>query len=91
MVYTLDVQESYTFGKDVIDMNTQLILSSNIKMLIKDMGLKQKAVANKCGIDEKVFSNMLCNRQNIRTENLPLIAEALNVSVDQLFNTDKLK
>lgn len=69
-------------------MNTQLVLSRNIKNLIKNKGLKQKAVALYCGVDEKAFSNMLCNRQNIRPENLTLIAEILGVSIDDLFKTD---
>lgn len=72
----------------MITLNTQLVLSNNIKRLIKEKGLKQKAVALHCGIDEKVFSNMLCNRQNIRPENLSLIADALNVSIDALFKTE---
>lgn len=69
-------------------MNIQLVLARNIRKLISDKGLKQKAVAKQCGIEEKVFSNMLCNRQEIRTEVLPIIADVLNVSINELFNTD---
>lgn len=60
----------------------------NIRKLIKEKGLKQKAIAEQCGIDEKVFSNMLCNRQEIRTEILPLIAKALEISINDLFRND---
>ncbi len=69
-------------------MNIQLVLSMNIRKLIKEKGLKQKAIAEQCGIDEKVFSNMLCNRQEIRTEILPLIAKALEISINDLFRND---
>lgn len=69
-------------------MNIQIVLSTNIRKLIREKGLKQKSVAEQCKIDEKIFSNMLCNRQDIRTENLPLIANALNVTVDELFKEE---
>lgn len=66
-------------------MNTQLVLSENIRKIIKERGLKQKAVAEQSRIDEKAFSNMLCNRQEIRTENLVWIARALGVDISELF------
>ena len=69
-------------------MNTQLVLFKNIRDLIKSKGLKQKIIAEKCDIEEKAFSNMLCNRQEIRTENLVLISKALNVKIDELFKSD---
>ena len=69
-------------------MNTQYILSSNIRKLIKEKGFKQKSIAEQCKIEEKAFSNMLCNRQEIRTESLMLIAESLGVEVGELFKSD---
>lgn len=77
----------YKMGGETI-LNTQLVLSRNIRMLIQERGLKQKAVANKCNISEKAFSNMLCNRQTINTEILAVIAGFLEVSIDDLFKTD---
>ena len=58
------------------------------RKLINEKGLKQKVVANRCKINEKNFSNMLCNRQLIRPEHIPMIASALDVSIDDLFKTD---
>lgn len=72
-------------------MNVQFVLVTNIRKLIKEKGMKQKAVAEQCGIDEKIFSNMLCNRQEIRTEILPLIAKTLDVSINDLFKTEESK
>lgn len=69
-------------------MNTQSILSKNIRRIIDEKGFKQKAIAKECRINEKAFSNMLCNRQEIRTDNLPLIAKALDVDISELFKTD---
>lgn len=69
-------------------MNIQNVLSTNIRTICNQRGLKQKAVAEICGIEEKAFSNMLCNRQEIRTEHIPIIAKALDVSVNELFKVD---
>lgn len=61
------------------------------RKLINEKGLKQKVVANRCKINEKNFSNMLCNRQLIRPEHIPMIASALDVSIDDLFKTNSKK
>ncbi len=69
-------------------MNTQYILSKNIRRILDEKGLKQKAIAQECKINEKAFSNMLCNRQEIRTDILPLISKALGVDISELFKAD---
>ena len=69
-------------------MNTQYILSKNIRRILDEKGLKQKAIAQECKINEKAFSNMLCNRQEIRTDILPLISKALDVDISELFKAD---
>lgn len=64
-------------------------LVHNIKNIIDEKGLKQKAVAEKSGFTEPQFSNMMnCNRKLIRPEYLPSIANALGVNIDELFKTD---
>ena len=84
----MNVQENCTFERRTQELNTQSILSKNIRKIIDEKGLKQKAIAQECGINEKAFSNMLCNRQEIRTDNLPLISKALGVDISELFKTD---
>ena len=87
MIYFICLQETCK-KEGGNNLNTQFVLSKNIRKLINEKGLKQKAVANRCKINERNFSNMLCNRQLIRPEHIPMIASALDVSIDDLFKTD---
>lgn len=68
-------------------------IANNIKNLIGLKGMKQSVVAHRAGFSPQDFSNMLNGRRKlIRIEHLPLIAKALDVSVDELFNVrDKEK
>ena len=66
-------------------------------MIINESGLyslilsSKLPTAKRCKINERNFSNMLCNRQLIRPEHIPMIASALDVSIDDLFKTDSKK
>lgn len=66
-------------------MYSQAMISSNIRRLIQDKGVKQCYIAERAGFDEKTFSNMVNGRKTIRAEYIPMIAEALEVPVNALF------
>ena len=60
---------------------------NNIKKIIEVKGMKQGVVAERAGFTPQDFSNMLNERRKlIRAEHLPLIATALKVDVNDLFN-----
>ncbi len=59
---------------------------SNIKSLISDKGMKQKAVAEKAGFTSQEFSNILNDRRKLlRVEYIPAIAFAIGVDVNDLY------
>ena len=68
-------------------MDTQAILANNIKRMMRDRGLKQRFIAERAGFEENTFSNMLNGRKIIRAEYIPLIANALGVTANDLFKT----
>lgn len=60
-------------------------VAENIKCIMSEKGLKQKAVAEKAGFNEKEFSAMLKNRKIIKVDDVMDIADALGVSPNELF------
>lgn len=60
-------------------------VTNNIKSLIKEKGLLQKSVAQKAGIEEKAFSNMLNGRKVIDANDIYNISMALCVLPNDLF------
>lgn len=66
-------------------MTCSQILIQNIRNIIHKKGLKQYAVAKLAGIKEQTFSNMLNGRKVITAEHIPMIAKALDVSVNELY------
>lgn len=60
-------------------------VAKNIKDIIEEKGLKQKAVAKAAGFDEKVFSAMLTNRKIIKVSEIMDIANALGVEPNELY------
>lgn len=72
-------------------MEAQRAISARIKYIISIKGLYQSYVANRIGVTEQQFSDMLNGRKVIRAEHVPIIAEALDVEPNDLFvPTDKL-
>lgn len=57
-----------------------------IKSIMKQKGLIQKYVAERAGLSEQQFSDMLNGRKIIRVDHLPLIARALDVDVRDICN-----
>ena len=63
---------------------------SNIKSVISDKGMKQKAVAEKAGFTPQEFSNILNDRRKLlRVEYIPSIAFAIGVDVNDLYGIRK--
>lgn len=61
------------------------VVPENIKRIMAEKGLKCGAVANWAGITVAAFSNMLNGRQIIDANDLVAIADALNVTPNDLF------
>ena len=60
-------------------------IRDNIRGTIDAKGMKQVVVAERSGFTEQQFSDMLNGRKIIRAEYIPKIANALGVSVGDLF------
>ncbi len=70
-------------------MSYNQILINNIRAIIHKKGLKQCAVARKAGFNPNIFSSMLTERKVITAEHIPNIANALGVSVNELYETEQ--
>lgn len=66
-------------------MNNTQTLIFNIRRIIEEKGFKQRSVAEKAGIGPNLFSSMLNERKLITAEHIPNIADALDVSVNELY------
>ncbi len=60
-------------------------LVANIRAIIQEKGMKQKAIAKKSGFGEQDFSNMMNGRKEIKAEYIPPIAEALGVTPNEIY------
>ena len=60
-------------------------IANNVKAIIKEKGLLQRAVAEKAGYDQKVFNNMLNGRKIITDLDINPIANALGVDPNTIF------
>lgn len=61
------------------------IIVKNIKGAIKERGLKSKYVAEKIGLNEMTFSNLLNGRKTVKSEYMPYIANAIGCDLNELF------
>ena len=64
---------------------TKSIIAENIGRIIDERGLKKRAVAERAGFSQGQFSAMLNHRRVIRDSDVIAIANALNVSPNELF------
>lgn len=64
------------------------IIAENTKRIIAERGLKHRAVAKKAGFDEKQFSALLNHRRIIKDVDVEAIANALEVTPNELFARD---
>lgn len=61
------------------------IVAGNTRRIIQERGLKQNRVAERAKIPPKTFSSLLCGRKVIRETDIVAIANALNVTPNDLF------
>lgn len=61
------------------------VVAENIRKIICERGLKQKAVAEKAGYTERTFSDLLCGRKRIDTDDVIRIIRALHVLPNDLY------
>lgn len=59
--------------------------STGMKVIIAEKGLKQGHVAQKAGFTTQEFSDMMNGRRLIKACEIPRIAEALGVSVNDVY------
>mgnify|MGYP004649546653 CR=1 FL=1 len=57
----------------------------NIRRIIDARGLKQYAVAERAGINNQAFSNMMTGHRLIKASDIANIADALGVTPNDLF------
>lgn len=70
---------------------TGVAVADNIRRILDEKGLKHVKVAQKLGISKSEFSHMLNGKKIIRACHIPLIAQALGCSYDELFAADETK
>lgn len=61
------------------------VVTLNIKRIIKEKGMLQKAVAEKAGFTSQELSDMLNSRKIIRADMIPSFCSALGVEPNELF------
>ena len=66
-------------------MEIQEVIAQNIRNEIKRKGLKQKFVAARAGFDAQAFNGMITGRKIIRAEYIPVIADVLGVTPNDLY------
>ena len=59
-----------------------------VKILMQEQKIKQRVLAEKCGISEVTLSRYLKGERSARVETIIQIAEVLNVSLDFLLGED---
>jgi len=65
------------------------LITGNIRKILNSKGFKNKSVAERAGIGEKAFSDMLNGRRTIKADDILKIANALYVEPNALFGVGK--
>lgn len=60
-------------------------VAENIRRIIKQKGLVQKAVAARAGFTATQFADMMHGRKTLKADYIPRIAEAMGVPAGELF------
>ena len=66
-------------------MEKSYIVNRNLKRIIEEEGRVQKVVAEKTGIRKDTLSRILNGKRPVYGDEIPALAWALNVSIDELF------
>lgn len=75
--------------KDIDNGSSKNIFAANLKRIMQDKNIKNKDLANAVGLSEPAISNYITKISMPRAELLSKIAEALQVSVDELIRAPK--
>ena len=57
----------------------------NLRQAIDASGLKQRVIAERSGRTDKQLSNILCCRQRLAVEDIPILCEVLNTTPNNLY------
>lgn len=60
-------------------------VAENITRIIEERGFKQRCIAEKAGYSVQAFSDMLNGRKIIKISDVPIIAKALETTVNDLY------
>lgn len=63
----------------------QVRFGRRVRTLREDAELSQEAFADKCGLDRTYISGIERGRRNVSLRNIEVIAKALGLTLDQLF------
>lgn len=66
-------------------MNPLDIVIANVRRIVKEKGMKYKAVAEKAGYTSQQFSDMLNKRKTIECNDISRIVNALGVTPNDIF------
>lgn len=66
-------------------MEKSYIVNRNLKRIIKQEGRVQKVVAERTGMRKDTLSRILNCKRPVYGDEIPALAGALNVSIDELF------
>lgn len=68
----------------------RLLILANIKRLRKARGISQDDMAVLLGMTKQNYYRIESGRQAMRVEHLPVVAEALNTNMEDLFSTEQI-
>ena len=76
-------------GEKVEEMIWHDIIILNIRRMLDERGIRQTKVAEKLSVSKYAFNNMLSGRRIIRAEYIPIIAQALGCTCNDIFRVPK--
>ncbi len=76
---------------DLPGMDIKLKIGQRIRVLRKDIGLSQEALALKAEVDRTYVTDVENGRRNVSVEILERLIKALNVSIAEFFKAKEFK
>ena len=83
-----EVQDSFTFAAKEVNALVESIIADNIRRIIDSKGMKIRSVAKLAGFSEDQLSAILNQRRLIKDVDIVAIANALDVTPNELFGID---
>lgn len=66
----------------------EYVVNKSIVRILREKGMRQKDAADRAGMDEGVFSNIVRCRRKVYADEVIPIARAIGVSIEELFRSD---